>query len=680
MKTLKKVSSKKDKINVALFSLIVLITLFFSVGYSLLNKELKISGEATYRVIKDIRITNLSTDKEKINGAEELYNGRYSSNSISVGVQLPNNNSSITYEVEITNFGNINEWIKSISATMNNENMIYEISGVQAQEDIIYSPNENSQNSTKTFTITFSYKDSIKNETEQLPTGEQTNLLAIINFEFEALEVYTITYELDGGVVTGNPDNYTKATPTFTLKEPTKTGYTFIGWSGTELDSVAKSVTIPKLSENDRSYVANWNINTYTLTINTSGGSYSGDLTQQIIYNNQITINNPTKTGYIFNGWTLSNNESSMSGTTFTMGAADTTLTANWTAITYTINYDCNGGEGSTSSSTHTYDTTKKLSSNGCYKIVTGSSGSVYQFQGWSTSSTATKETYTNSQSVKNLTTTNGGTINLYAVWKSIFTYSGSYKVAKDGSSGNWKIYFYSSGTYTSNILTSIDAFLVGGGGGGGSSNILNTGGGGGGSGYTLTQTGISLSTTTYSITIGSGGESASSGGASSAFGYSASGGSGGSGRNGGNGKSGGGGGGYSADYIAGKGGQYGSDGNECANSSGTVSLYCGNKGAGSTVDGKTCEFGQGSKDGCNSGVKNYASGGSGGSGKSLSGTYAKSVAGISAGAGAGGSNAAGGNALDNSGSGGGGGAYKSVTGYDGGKGGSGIVVIRNKR
>ena len=72
------------------------------------------------------------------------------------------------YEVEITNFGNINEWIKSISATMNNENMIYEVSGVQAQEDIIYSPNENSQNSTKTFTITFSYKDSIKNENNDI--------------------------------------------------------------------------------------------------------------------------------------------------------------------------------------------------------------------------------------------------------------------------------------------------------------------------------------------------------------------------------------------------------------------------------------------------------------------------------------------------------------------------------
>ena len=80
---------------------------------------------------------------------------------------------------------------------------------------------------------------------------------------------YTITYDLAGGTVEGNPDTYTIETVAFTLKNPTKSGYTFTGWSGTGLDGENNmTVTIPKGSTGNRSYTAHWRYNG-------SGHSYS---------------------------------------------------------------------------------------------------------------------------------------------------------------------------------------------------------------------------------------------------------------------------------------------------------------------------------------------------------------------------------------------------------------------
>lgn len=73
---------------------------------------------------------------------------------------------------------------------------------------------------------------------------------------------YTITYDLAGGTVEGNPDTYTIETVAFALKNPTKSGYTFTGWSGTGLDGENNmTVTIPKGSTGNRSYTAHWRYN-----------------------------------------------------------------------------------------------------------------------------------------------------------------------------------------------------------------------------------------------------------------------------------------------------------------------------------------------------------------------------------------------------------------------------------
>ena len=73
---------------------------------------------------------------------------------------------------------------------------------------------------------------------------------------------YTITYDLAGGTAEGNLDTYTIETGAFTLKNPTRPGYTFTGWSGTGLTGEDNlTVTIPKGSTGDRSYTAHWRYN-----------------------------------------------------------------------------------------------------------------------------------------------------------------------------------------------------------------------------------------------------------------------------------------------------------------------------------------------------------------------------------------------------------------------------------
>lgn len=79
---------------------------------------------------------------------------------------------------------------------------------------------------------------------------------------------------------------------------------------------------------------------------------------------------------------------------------------------TYSVAYNANGGSGAPSSQTKTYGTNLTLSS-------TKPTRTYYTFKGWSTSSTATSATYSAGATLSSdLTTTNGGTVTLYAVWE----------------------------------------------------------------------------------------------------------------------------------------------------------------------------------------------------------------------------------------------------------------------
>ena len=140
----------------------------------------------------------------------------------------------------------------------------------------------------------------------------------------------------------------------------------------------------------------------------------NGTLTANYTAFAKIKLATATKKGYTFSGWydaATGGNKIGDANADYTPTESKT-LYAHYNANTYTINYNGNGAtSGSTVSSTHTYDVAKNLTTNGFSK-------SGYTFLGWSTNASATSATYTNSQSVKNLTETANGSITLYAIWK----------------------------------------------------------------------------------------------------------------------------------------------------------------------------------------------------------------------------------------------------------------------
>ena len=161
---------------------------------------------------------------------------------------------------------------------------------------------------------------------------------------------YTITYDLDGGTAEGNPDTYTVETDAFTLKNPTRPGYTFTGWSGTGLTGEDNlTVTIPKGSTGNRSYTAHWSLNTYSITYDLNGGTASGNPTSYTVESATITLNQPTKTGYTFTGWSGTDltGEDNLTVTIPAGSTGDRSYTARWSLNTYSITYDLDGGTAS---------------------------------------------------------------------------------------------------------------------------------------------------------------------------------------------------------------------------------------------------------------------------------------------------------------------------------------------
>lgn len=146
----------------------------------------------------------------------------------------------------------------------------------------------------------------------------------------------------------------------------------------------------------------------YKITFNANGGSGSPS-SQTKWYGESLTLSStkPTKTGYTFKGWSTG---SSATSATWSAGGKYTrnesnTLYAVWQANTYTIKYNANGGSGAPSNQTKTHNKTLILSS-------TKPTRTNYNFEGWSTSSTATSAKYPAGGSY-----TDNKAATLYAVW-----------------------------------------------------------------------------------------------------------------------------------------------------------------------------------------------------------------------------------------------------------------------
>ena len=166
--------------------------------------------------------------------------------------------------------------------------------------------------------------------------------------------IYTITYTLNNGSVSGNPTSYDLTTNTFTLNNPTREGYDFTGWllSGDESETLSIDLSIPTGSTGNREYLARWALHVYTLSYDLDGGTVSPDNpVSYTIESEDFTLTNPIKDGYDFAGWSF-DNEISLDVTIPKGTTGNREYTANWTAIVYTISYDLQGGSETTANPT----------------------------------------------------------------------------------------------------------------------------------------------------------------------------------------------------------------------------------------------------------------------------------------------------------------------------------------
>ena len=146
----------------------------------------------------------------------------------------------------------------------------------------------------------------------------------------EVIGAYTVTFQSEGGSEVAS--QIRANTPADQPADPTKEGYTFIGWYNGESEwNFETPVTA------DLTLTAKWQINRYTITFDTAGGSEVPSITQD--YGTAITPPAaPTRTGYTFAGWDKT--------IPATMPAGDMTITARWQVNQYTITFKPeNGGE-----------------------------------------------------------------------------------------------------------------------------------------------------------------------------------------------------------------------------------------------------------------------------------------------------------------------------------------------
>lgn len=239
---------------------------------------------------------------------------------------------------------------------------------------------------------------------------------------------YSITYDLnDGELATGitNPSTYTIESDDIILNNPTRTGYTFKGWSGTDLtDNANTEVTIAKGSTGNRSYTANWTSNEYTVTFdyqNATGGNDTENKT--VTYDSTYgALPMPERTGYTFTGWYTAADAAGtkVESTTKVTMSDNHTLYAGWTPKTYIVTFDYqNATEGNdTENKTVTYDS--------AYGSLPEPERTGYTFTGWYT---AADDTGIKVESTTKVTTSDNHT--LYAGWTTV-TYDFTYDL-KDG-------------------------------------------------------------------------------------------------------------------------------------------------------------------------------------------------------------------------------------------------------
>ena len=178
-------------------------------------------------------------------------------------------------------------------------------------------------------------------KTIEIPQGSTGDRTYTANWQ--VIE-YTIITLLEGGNAGSSQVYFYTVEQTVTLPTPTRTGYTFLGWTGEGITTPQPNVTIPKGSTGDKTYIENWELTEYNITVDLNGGSGQ----EKVVYtmtDEDFELPTPTRNGYEFVGWTGEGITTPQTSVKIPKGSTgNKAYTANWQVIEYTITLDTNGG------------------------------------------------------------------------------------------------------------------------------------------------------------------------------------------------------------------------------------------------------------------------------------------------------------------------------------------------
>ena len=243
-------------------------------------------------------------------------------------------------------------------------------------------------------------------------------------------------YDISNVAITSSGDETTDTNPD--VETPTREGYEFTGWKKSTYG-------------NNVIYTAQWQkIAKYKVRYNPNYGKFDTPVADQPYAENEdvtITDQVPTRDGYVFKGWTTKlrgvcdlNQQDINSNTSCTPnfttsqvikggmpGAKDgqiITLYALWAPASYNIAFDANTGSGQMNPQKAVLNESVKLNKNTLTKPG-------YKFTNWNTKADGTGTRYNDQASVRNLATTDGATVTLYAQWTPV-----NYKIHFDANGG----------------------------------------------------------------------------------------------------------------------------------------------------------------------------------------------------------------------------------------------------
>ena len=178
-------------------------------------------------------------------------------------------------------------------------------------------------------------------KTIEIPQGSTGDRTYTANWQ--VIE-YTIITLLEGGNAGSSQVYFYTVEQTVTLPTPTRTGYTFLGWTGEGITTPQPNVTIPKGSTGDKTYIENWELTEYNITMDLNGGSGQ----EKVVYtmtDEDFELPTPTRNGYEFVGWTGEGITTPQTSVKIPKGSTgNKAYTADWQVIEYTITLDTNGG------------------------------------------------------------------------------------------------------------------------------------------------------------------------------------------------------------------------------------------------------------------------------------------------------------------------------------------------